>query len=135
MHSSRTALLRKVTVSNYVVKSAITTAVREITSGISKPVLERLGLGAHVYVPNALFRDIGNLFSSGRGSFLALSAAGHAGGAACTPRRKCGSRPGSAARALGVKNCAFRQVITGSLFTSPSLTGQWKPHNIRAGPT
>ena len=80
MHSSRTALLRKVTVSNYVVKSAITTAVREITSGISKPVLERLGLGAHVYVPNALFRDIGNLFSSGRGSFLALSAAGHAGG-------------------------------------------------------
>ena len=33
------------------------------------------------------------LFSSGRGSFLALSAAGHAEGFACTPRRKCGSRP------------------------------------------
>ena len=43
-------------------------------------------------------------FSSGRGSFRALSAAGHAEGPACTPRRKCGSRPGPVGRALGVEN-------------------------------
>ena len=51
-------------------------------------------------------------------------------GAACTPRHKCGSRPGSVARALGVQSRAIWQVTTGSLSTSPSLAGQWKPHNL-----
>ena len=39
-----------------------------------------------------------------RRSFLALSAAGHAGGAACILRCKCRCRPGSVARALGVQS-------------------------------
>ena len=36
-------------------------------------------------------------------------------GAACTPRRECGSRPGSVTRALGVQSRAIWQAITGSL--------------------
>ena len=36
---------------------------------------------SYVYVPNALFKHIGDRFSPGHESFLALSAAGHAGGA------------------------------------------------------
>ena len=50
-------------------------------------------------------------------------------GPACTPRRKCGARQGSVARALGVQSRAIRQVIKGSLSASPSLAGHWKPHN------
>ena len=66
------------------------------------------------YVHAKLIQHIGQIFSD-RGPFLALSAAGHAGGPACTPRRKCGSRPGSVMRALGVQSRAIWQVIAGSL--------------------
>ena len=45
------------------------------------------------------------LFSCGRGSFLALSAAGHT----------CGSRPGSVERALGVQSNEIWQAIAGLL--------------------
>ena len=48
----------------------------------------------------------------------------------CTPRRRCGSRPGSVARALGVQRREIWQAITGSLSTSPSLAGQLNPHNL-----
>ena len=36
-------------------------------------------------------------------------------GPASTPRRKCGSRPGSLARALGSQSCEIWQVSTGLL--------------------
>ena len=49
------------------------------------------------------FLHIGDPFSSGRGSFLALCAAGCAGGRLYY-RRKFGPRPGSVARALGAKS-------------------------------
>ena len=51
-------------------------------------------------------------------------------GGACTPRRKCGSWPGSVARALGIQIRAIWQGIKESLSTPPSLVGLWKPHNI-----
>ena len=51
-------------------------------------------------------------------------------GGACTPRRKCGFRPGSVTRALGVQNCAIRHAFTGSFSASSSLAGQWKPDNL-----
>ena len=45
-------------------------------------------------------------------------------GLACTPRRKCGSRPGSVARALGLQGREFWQVTTGrhSDLLEPSRT-------------
>ena len=61
------------------------------------------------------FFNMCTLFSGARGSFLALSAARHAGGPVCTPRRKFGSRAGSVARALGVQSREIWQVITGLL--------------------
>ena len=61
-----------------------------------------------------LFLQICMPHSAGRGSFFALSAAGHAGGRVYT-RRKSGPRSSSVARALGVQSCAIWQVITGSL--------------------
>ena len=54
-------------------------------------------------------------FSSGRGFFLALSAAGAQGRGACTTRRKRGSQPGSATRARGVQSLEIWQVIAGLL--------------------
>ena len=50
----------------------------------------------NVYLPNALFLGVGPLLSWGRGSFLELSAAGHAEARVCT-RRKIWARPGSGA--------------------------------------
>ena len=55
------------------------------------------------------------LLSSGRGSFLALLAPGHAGGPPVPRRCKCGSRPGSMARALGVQSRENWKVTAGSL--------------------
>ena len=55
------------------------------------------------------------LFSCGHGSFLAPSGAGRAGGAACTPRRKCEFRPGSVPRALGVQRRKIWQVFAALL--------------------
>ena len=77
-----------------------------------------------------LFFGIRKLFSSGRGSILALSAAGHATEPACTPRCKCGSRPGSVARALGVQSREIWQATTGSLSAElyESRARQWKTH-------
>ena len=49
------------------------------------------------------FSGIQKFFSSGRGSCLALSGAGHAGGRLYTTV-ECESRPGSIARALGVQS-------------------------------
>ena len=43
-------------------------------------------------------------------------------GPARTPRRKCGSRPGSVARALGVQSRAIWKVIAGSLSAEPEPT-------------
>ena len=63
---------------------------------------------------STFFLHIGQLFSSGRGSFLALSAAGDEG-ARVYSRRKLGPRPGSVARALGIQSRAKWQLITGSL--------------------
>ena len=57
----------------------------------------------------SLFLHIGNLFSSSRGSFPALSAAAHAGGEAFNTTAHVwapagsGPRPGSVARALGAQ--------------------------------
>ena len=50
-------------------------------------------------------------------------------GPACTPRCKCGSRPGSVARALGVHSREIWQVTTGSLSAEvePSKTIE-NPH-------
>ena len=81
-----------------------------------------------VYAPNALFFTFG-CPRPAAGCSRALGCGAHRR-AACTPRRKYGSRPGSVARALGVQSRAIRQEITGSLSTSPSLSGQWKPHKI-----
>ena len=66
------------------------------------------------------FLRISNLFSSGRGFFLALSAAGRAG----SPRvhyngRTFGLKPGSVARALRVGSRARWLVFTGSLSAEP----------------
>ena len=55
--------------------------------------------------------------------------------AACTPRRRCWSRPGSVACALSVQSRAIRQVITGSFSASRNLAGQWKPHNVSFFPS
>ena len=82
-----------------------------------------------VYERNVISSHISMPCSAGRGSFHALSAAGHAGGATCTPRRKCESRPGSVARVLGVQSRTIRKVVMGSISASPSLAGQWKAHN------
>ena len=41
-----------------------------------------------------------------------------------------GPQPGSVRRALGVQSRASWQAMTGSLSASPSLRGQWKPHNF-----
>ena len=49
-------------------------------------------------------------------------------GAACTPRRKFGPRPGSVARAPGPQSRASWQAITGSHSALPSNAGHWKPH-------
>ena len=66
--------------------------------------------------PSVSFVNNSTLFSGARGSFLALSAAGHAGGGGvCTLRRRCGSRLGSVVRALGVQSCDIWQVIAGLL--------------------
>ena len=46
-------------------------------------------------------------------------------GAVCTPKRKCGSRPGSVARALGIQIRAIWPVITASLSASPSLASSF----------
>ena len=43
-------------------------------------------------------------------------------GAACTPRRKFGSRAGSVARALDVQSRQIRQVITGLLSVELELS-------------
>ena len=69
-----------------------------------------------------------NLCSSGRGSFLDLSAAGHAGAPSCTPRRMGGPRPGSVARALGIQSRAGWQVIARSRSASPKLTRILESH-------
>ena len=62
------------------------------------------------------------LFSSGRGSVLALSAAGHGGGPACMPRQKCGSRPGSVALVLGLQSREIWRVVAGLLYDQLELT-------------
>ena len=57
----------------------------------------------------ALFLHTGNLFSSGRRSFFALSAAGH----------MFGPRPGFVARALGVQSRAELALLAGSICGKP----------------
>ena len=59
--------------------------------------------------------DICTLCSGARGSFLALSAAGHAGGPPVHHGASFGPRAGSVARALGVQSREIRQVIAGLL--------------------
>ena len=59
------------------------------------------------------FLHIGIFLSSGRGSFLVLSVAGHAGGPRITLRCMCGPWPRSVARALGVQSRENWQVTTG----------------------
>ena len=63
--------------------------------------------------------------SAGRGSFLALLGAGHAGGARV--HHGCGPWPGSVALALGARSHSIWHVITGSLSDPPSQARSWKP--------
>ena len=62
-----------------------------------------------------VFLDICTLFSGARGSFSRALGYGARSGAACTPRRKFGSRTGSVARALSIQSREVWQVITGLL--------------------
>ena len=82
------------------------------------------------YVSNAPFWHIGEVFCSGRGSFLALSSAGHKG-ARVYARRKLGPRPGSEARALSVRSRAIWQVIAGSLSAEREPTSPTETPKIR----
>ena len=68
------------------------------------------------------------MFSSGRGSFLALFAAEHAGGAACTLRRKLGPRPGSVTRAPGIQSCGELALFAGSLSAEPEPSRTTETH-------
>ena len=52
-------------------------------------------------------------------------------GAACTQRHKCGSRPGSVARAPGVQSRASWQVIMGSLSAEPEPSMTMEPHTTK----
>ena len=56
------------------------------------------------------------LLFTGRGSFSRALGCGARRAPACTPRCKCGSRPGSMARALGVQSREIWQVTTGIAF-------------------
>ena len=61
------------------------------------------------------FLDISTLFSGARGSFLALSAAGHPGGPPVHHGASLGHGFGSVARALGVQSRDTWQAIAGLL--------------------
>ena len=67
-----------------------------------------------------LFLHIVKLCSSGRGSFLALSAAGRAGGP--RPRYKFGPRLGFVVRALGVQSRAIWLFFYGNAFRRAKAT-------------
>ena len=89
------------------------------------------------YIPmGTLYSCAPNTFSSATISLLATGLSwrsrlrGTQGGRVYT-RHEFGPRLGSVARALGVQSRASWQVITGSHSTSPSVAGQWKPHNLR----
>ena len=68
--------------------------------------------GTHNYVPNSIFLHIAELFSAGCGSFLVLSAAGHAGGPRVRTARVWAP---AEARALGVQSREKWRVTTGSV--------------------
>ena len=70
----------------------------------------------YYYVYNEIWFRNTKVVSSGRESFLVLSVVGRAGG----PRCKCGSRPGSLARARGVRSREIWQVDTRSISEEPS---------------
>ena len=95
----------------------------------SKPIFASLVV--YFICMKCTFLRVGKLFSSSSGSFLELSAAGHAGG----PRvyyHRCnfGPPPGSVARALGVQSRASWLFFTGLLSATPSRSGPWKPHTF-----
>ena len=74
----------------------------------------------NVHAQHARFFHIGNLFFSGHGSFLALSAAGHAEGPTCRLHAsKFGPRPGSVALAAGVQSRAELALFAGPHLAEP----------------
>ena len=86
-------------------------AARGCQPAAAKPPRVRV----YVYAPNASFLPMAMHFSCGRGSFVALSAAGHARGGTCTRRCKLEPRPDSVERALGVQGRGELALFAGCL--------------------
>ena len=80
-------------------------------------------------VRNELFVHIVQFFSSGRRSFLLLSAAGHAGARVCT-RFKFGPRTRSVVRALGVQSREIWRATTVSPSDEPSPIRLMETHDF-----
>ena len=76
---------------------------------------------------NALFLRIGNVFSSDRGSCLALSATGKTGGRRAGP---CWA-PWGMARALGVQSCRAVFFFTGSLSAEPEPSRSMETYSAK----
>ena len=76
------------------------------------------------------FRNTIFSLAVGRGSCARALGCGARRGTPCTRRCKCGPRPGSVARALGVQSRAIRQVITGSLSDLPEPSRLMEIHNF-----
>ena len=72
-----------------------------------------------MYVPNSPFFHIVHLFFSGRGSFLALLASEHAGGAPVHYKRKMGGPIGLRGSCFGAQSRVNWHVITGFLSAEP----------------